>query len=135
MLDTLKQWLKHLLAANFFLAAAVLVLGGFSSLSDALSWFDFNSELSGALGNSLRIMLLYLALAEVAVLMFCFVSGSFRPTLFVGVFLLFLIGPLAFYGEVNTVAIDEKLAFFFLYTGVSHGLYGLWAYCSGGHYD
>jgi len=32
-----------------------------------------------------------------------------------------------FYGEINTVAIDNQFTMFFMYTGISHLLYGVLA--------
>lgn len=43
----------------------------------------------------------------------------------VGFFLILLIGSIEFYGEANTIAIDDGLALFFLYTGLSHLAFGI----------
>lgn len=125
MLISIKQILTKIFQANFFLAAVVVVLAGFASLSDNLSVFDFNSEFAGALDNSLRMMMFYLAVTEIIVLVYCFASRNFRSTFFVGIFLMLVVGSLEFYGEINGVMIDENLPMFFLYTGASHCLYGL----------
>jgi len=36
-----------------------------------------------------------------------------------------MIGSLTFYGEMNAVAIDASFSPFFLYTGLSHILFGM----------
>ena len=43
----------------------------------------------------------------------------------VGFFLILMIGSIEFYGEINAVAIDENFSLFFLYTGLSHILFGV----------
>jgi len=121
----IKLFINKALQANFFLAAAMVIWVGFTSLDDSLSAFDFNSEYPGALDNSLRIMMVYLAVTEAIVLAYCCVSQNFRSTFFVGIFLLLVVGSLAFYGEANDVVIDDNLPLFFLYTGISHSVYGL----------
>ncbi len=45
----------------------------------------------------------------------------------VGFFLILMIGSMEFYGEINTVAIDEHFPIFFMYTGMSHILFGVMA--------
>jgi len=122
---SLKQVIVTFLEVNFLLAAAAVVIAGLTSLSNELSAFDFNSEFAGALDNSLRMMMFYLAVTEIIVLVYCFANENFRSMLFVGFFLILIIGSLEFYGEMNGVIIDEKLPLFFLYTGASHSLYGL----------
>ena len=42
-----------------------------------------------------------------------------------GVFLILMIGSMEFYGEINDVEIDEDFPLFFLYTGLSHILFGV----------
>jgi len=43
----------------------------------------------------------------------------------VGFFLILMIGSMEFYGEINTIEIDENFPLFFLYTGLSHILFGI----------
>ncbi len=45
----------------------------------------------------------------------------------VGFFLILMIGSMAFYGQINAIEIDENFPLFFLYTGLSHILFGVMA--------
>jgi hypothetical protein len=38
-----------------------------------------------------------------------------------------MIGSMQFYGEINTIEIDKNFPLFFLYTGISHILFGIMA--------
>ncbi len=70
-------------------------------------------------------MMMYLAFTEAVVVGYCLATKNFKAMILVGFFLILMIGSLEFYGEVNTVAIDPSLPLFFLYTGVSHLLFGV----------
>jgi hypothetical protein len=115
---------KLLIDANFYLSALILLYGGFTAITETQNLFDFNEDLYGAIHNNLRIALLYLAMTEVVVLIYSWVTKQPRMILFVGVFLIMMLGSLAFYSNVNVVPIDKNLEVFFLYTGISHGLFG-----------
>ncbi len=110
---------------NFYFSVVVLVMGGFLSFSDSYSFFEFNESLYGALYNNLRMMMVYLAFTEVVVFAYYLISKNFQVITVVGFFLVLMIGSMAFYGEVNSVAIDESFSVFFLYTGLSHGVFGI----------
>ena len=118
------QVARFFVDANFYLAVIVLVYGGLTAITDDYSVFKFNEDLFGAMHNNLRIALLFLAMTEVVVCIFCFATKQPKIMGFVGYFLLMMLGSLAFYGKTNSVTIDNAIPVFFLYTGVSHVLYG-----------
>ncbi len=119
--------LRILIELNFYCAVAILIGASFLSINDEYSLFIFNEDLYGALDNNLRMIMVYLALTECVVLFYCFVTKNFRFMMPVGFFLILMIGSMEFYGEINTVAIDEHFPIFFMYTGMSHILFGVMA--------
>ncbi|MDD5271525.1 MAG: hypothetical protein PHU14_02280 [Methylovulum sp.] len=114
-----------MITLNFYVAALVLAGFGVLSLSDSYSLFNFNADLYGALDNNLRMMMVYLALIEVVMIFYCWMVQKFQAMALVGFFLIVMIETVQFYGEINAVAIDENLPPFFLYTGLSHLLFGM----------
>lgn len=118
------QAIRLLIEVNFYFAVVALMFASICSVTDA-SFFEFNEALYGALDNNLRMMMVNLGITEAVVLGYCWFSKSFRYMVLVGFFLLLMIGSLEFYGEVNTVAIDANFSLFFMYTGLSHMLFGL----------
>ena len=118
------QVTKFFVDANFFISVIVLVYGCLTAITENYSIFEFNEDLFGAMHNNLRIALLYLGMTEVVVCIYCYVAKQPRLMLFVGYFLMMMLGSLAFYGQVNSVDIDEDIPLFFLYTGISHIGYG-----------
>jgi FtsH-binding integral membrane protein len=68
--------------------------------------------------------MVYLAINELAILLYCFLTKNARIMLAVGFFLILLIGSLEFYAEINAIEFDQNLRLFFLYTGISHLVYG-----------
>jgi hypothetical protein len=119
------QITKFFVDANFYISVIVLVYGGISAITENHSIFEINEDLFGAIHNNLRMALLYLAMTEIVICLYCWVNKQPKMMLFVGYFLLMMMGSMAFYGEINSVPIDRALPAFFLYTGVSHILYGL----------
>lgn len=117
--------MQFLIELNFYLSVIVLVFGSMLSVSENYSIFEFNEDLYGALDNNLRMMMIYLAITEAIVISYCFFSKNFKSILLVGFFLILMIGSIEFYGEINSVAIDPNFPVFFLYTGVSHLLFGV----------
>lgn len=117
--------LKFLVDANFYISVLLLLYGAFTAVSQNYAIFEFNEDLYGAMHTNLRMALLYLGMTEVVVLAYCYVTKQPRLLVFVGYFLILMLGSLAFYGKMNTVTIDENMHLFFLYAGVSHLLYGL----------
>ncbi len=119
------QSIKYLLEVNFYISVIVLIAGGTLSVSGSYSIFEFNEELYGALANNLRMIMVYLVMTESVILGYCFFTKNFRVMILVGFFLILMIGSMAFYGEINDVEIDEDFPLFFLYTGLSHILFGV----------
>jgi uncharacterized membrane protein len=117
--------IKILLEVNFYISAIVLIAGGFLSVQGSYSIFEFNEELYGALDNNLRIIMVYLAMTEIVILVYCFFRKYFQVMVTVGFFLILMIGSMEFYGQINTVEIDKNFPLFFLYTGLSHTLFGV----------
>ena len=122
------QGCKILIEVNFYISVIVLIVGSLLSASGSYSIFEFNEELYGALDNNLRMIMVYLAMTEAVIFSYCFFKGHFQVMISVGFFLILMIGSMAFYGEINTVAIDENFPMFFLYTGLSHSLFGVMTY-------
>jgi len=117
--------IKFLLEANFYLSVIVLLAGCFLSVSDNYSLFAFNEDLYGALDNNLRMIMVYLAITEIVILLYCYFRKNFRVMIPVGFFLILMIGSMEFYGDINSIAIDDSFPLFFLYTGISHILFGV----------
>ncbi len=119
--------LKILIEFNFYCAAVLLISLSFLCFSDEYSLFIFNENLYGALDNNLRMIMIYLAITECVILLYCYITKGFRLMMLVGFFLILMIGSMEFYGEINTVEIDDQFKIFFLYTGISHIIYGVLA--------
>jgi hypothetical protein len=119
------QSIRFLLEVNFYISVIVLISGGILSVQGNYSIFEFNEELYGALHNNLRMIMAYLAITECIILGYCFFRKNFQVMIPVGFFLILMIGSMEFYGEINTVAIDDNFSLFFLYTGLSHILFGV----------
>lgn len=123
--DKALQVTKFFVSANFYISVLVLVYGGITAITENYGMFQFNEDLYGAMHNNLRMALLYLGMTEVVVCIFCFVTNQPRLMMFVGYFLLMMLGSLTFYGKINTVMVDNNILLFFLYTGISHVAFGL----------
>ena len=109
---------------NFYISAIVLVGGCLLSATENHSIFEFNEDLYGAIGNNIRVIMVYLAINELAILLYCFLTKNARIMFAVGLFLILLIGSLEFYAEINAIEFDQNLRLFFLYTGFCHFVYG-----------
>jgi hypothetical protein len=117
--------IKFFLEANFYLSVTVLLTGCLLSVSDNYSIFAFNEDLYGALDNNLRMIMVYLAITEIVILLYCYFRKNFRVMIPVGFFLILMIGSMEFYGDINSIAIDDSFPLFFLYTGISHIFFGV----------
>ena len=117
--------LKYLLEVNFYASVILLLAGSFLSVSDNHSLFEFKEDLYGALNNNLRMIMVYLGMTEIVILIYCFMRKNFRSIILVGFFLILMVGSMEFYGEINTVEIDNNFPIFFFYTGISHMLFGV----------
>jgi hypothetical protein len=109
---------------NIYFSAIVLLGGCLLSATENHSIFEFNEDLYGAIGNNIRVIMVYLAINELAILLYCFLTKNARIMFAVGLFLILLIGSLEFYAEINAIEFDQNLRLFFLYTGISHLVYG-----------
>jgi len=121
------QSIKFLIEVNFYISVIVLIAGGMLSISGSYSIFEYNEDLYGALDNNLRMIMVYLAVTEIVILIYCFLRKNFQVMMPVGFFLILMIGSMEFYGEINTIEIDENFPLFFFYTGLSHILFGVMA--------
>jgi hypothetical protein len=119
------QSIKFILVANFTMSVMLLIVGSLLSLSDRYSLFEFNQDLYGELISNVKITLIYVAITEIIICVYCFFSKNTRIFIFVGFFLTLMVGSVYFYGEINDVEMDENLYAFFLYTGLSHTLFGV----------
>jgi len=119
------QSIKFLLEVNFYISVIMLIAGGFLSVSDSYSFFEFNQDLYGALDNNLRMIMVYLAMTESVILIYCFFRKNFQIMITVGFFLILMIGSMEFYGDINSIEIDDNFPLYFLYTGLSHILFGV----------
>jgi hypothetical protein len=109
---------------NFYISVIVLISGGILSISGTYSIFEFNEDLYGALDNNLRMIMVYLAVSECFIVGYCIVRKRFQVMIIVGCFLILMIGSMGFYGEINAIEIDSTFTIFFLYTGLSHIIFG-----------
>jgi hypothetical protein len=119
------RMMKFFADANFYISVLVLVYGGVTAISEHYAVFDFNEDLFGAMHNNLRMALLYLGMTEVVICLYCYITNQPKLMLFVGYFLIMMLGSLAFYGKMNSVPVDNAIPVFFLYTGISHIVFGL----------
>jgi hypothetical protein len=119
------QLIKIIVEINFYISVILLVAGGFLSVTDNYSLFQFNQELYGALDNNLRMVMVYLALSETFLVSYSFFTNKLQIMLVVGSFLVLMIGSLAFYAELNAIEVDPNFPLFFLYTGLSHIVFGV----------
>ncbi|MDO9162555.1 MAG: hypothetical protein Q8N35_04245 [Methylococcaceae bacterium] len=124
MTSIILQGLKAIITANFYVSVLVLVVGSGFCISPTYSYFEFNEELFGEMSNNLRLIMLYLGITELIVCAYCFLTQRIQFFIPVGFFLILMIGSIKFYGEVNNVEVDENFPLFFLYTGISHVVFG-----------
>jgi len=124
MTTIILQGLKAIITANFYASVLILVIGSGFCISPAYSYFEFNEELFGEMSNNLRLIMLYLGITELIVCAYCFLTQRIQFFIPVGFFLILMIGSIKFYGEVNNVEVDENFPLFFLYTGISHVVFG-----------
>lgn len=118
--------LQLALQINWNTAVIVLLVSGLATMFGYPLFFEDNSELYGPLANNLRLMMFYLCLIQVAVWSFYKLGNSPAALSALGVFLLLLIASLEFYGEINQIEIDQNYRQLFVYSGLSHLLYGGW---------
>lgn len=119
--------LKFLITANFYISVFVMIVVSIMSVTGNQTIFEFNEELYGPLANNLRMMLVYLAITEIILCVYCFWSKHFKVFIVAGFFLLLTIGSMKFYAVINDIAVDDNFSVFFLYTGLSHIVFGIMA--------
>jgi hypothetical protein len=128
MNDLLRRSMRFLIEANFYISVISLIAVGLMSISGSPSLFEFNEDLYGPLANNLRMMLIYLMIAEVILCVYCFFIRQFKVFILGGLFLILTSGSLKFYAAINDIAVDENFSVFFLYLGLSHILFGVMKY-------
>ena len=117
----------YTLEANYYLALVVSLVVAVLSLIGDQSLFYSGNDNNNPVINNLKLLMVYLALAELSVFVYCTLRHSYRELIMVGLFLILLIGALEFYGQVNQLVVNQVFYLFFLYTGLSHLLYGILA--------
>ncbi|MGR9115459.1 MAG: hypothetical protein ACU85E_06810 [Gammaproteobacteria bacterium] len=117
--------LGYALEANYYAALLVSLVAAIMVVTGNQSFLDTGSDAYNPLLNNLKLMLVYLILAELSVFVYCFLKQSYGYLTLAGLFLLLMSGALEFYGQVNQLVIDQKFHVFFLYTGLSHLFYGV----------
>ncbi len=116
--------MKSIIGLNFIISAVLLIAASILSFSENYSIFTFNIELYGPIGNNLRIMMVYIVLAEIAMIILCYYNQNFQDMLIVGAFLVLIAGSLEFYSQANQIPIDLEMKLLFLYVGLSHVGFG-----------
>lgn len=113
-----------LLQVNFNASVLFVLIASVFSMAGSELFFQNSNDLYGPLANNLRLVLLYLCLVQLAVYGFHQVSNNYVAVVCLGLFLLVLILSLEFYCTINQIEIDPNYQQVFLYSGLSHLLYG-----------
>lgn len=113
-----------MLQVNFNAAVILLLISGAATVLGNPLFFEDISDLYGPLANNMRLMMFYLCLIQIAVYSFYTLSNSPTVLAALGIFLLLLIGSLEFYSVINQIEVDENYRLLFIYSGLSHLLYG-----------
>lgn len=124
-LKYVKNALKFSLEINYYLAILISFIAAVMAMSGHESFLNTGDDFNNPLINNLKVMLAYMVVAQFSVFGFCFIKRSYTELVIVGIFLLLIPGELKFYAQINHLEIDTSFDVFFLYTGVSHLLYGL----------
>jgi hypothetical protein len=117
--------IRLLIEANFYISVISLISAGIMAIGGGPSFFEFKEDLYGPLANNLRMMLIYLTVAEVILCVYCFLIKQFKIFIIAGFFLILTSGSLKFYSAINGIDVDENFFVFFLYLGLSHILFGI----------
>jgi hypothetical protein len=117
--------LDIVLAINFIVSVIFLVAGCLLSLTDQYSLFELNQDLYGEFISNFKITMFYVAITELIICGYCFISKKNEFFILVGFFLILMVASIHFYSEINNIELDANLSLFFLYTGVSHVLFGV----------
>ncbi|MGZ8188141.1 MAG: hypothetical protein ACXWTN_05185, partial [Methylosarcina sp.] len=108
MNDLPHRSIRFLVKANFYISVISLITAGVMAISGGPSFFEFNEDLYGPLANNLRMMLIYLAIVEVILCVYCFLIKQFKIFIIAGFFLILTSGSLKFYSVINDIAVDEN---------------------------
>jgi hypothetical protein len=119
--------LDIVLSINFVISVLFLVAGTLLSVSEQYSLFELNQDLYGEFISNFKITMVYVALSELLVCAYCFFSKQMQYFILVGFFLVLMVGSIHFYSRINNIELDDNLSLFFLYTGISHVLFGVMA--------
>ncbi len=119
-------WLAIRVISSLNLQAAIgfLLFGAVLALRGESQFFEYEDDVYGPMMGNLRLMLVYLGVAEIAVYIMCRMRGKYQVMLLVGGFFIILMASIDFYGFINQVPVDDHYKFLFLYLGLSHLLYG-----------
>jgi hypothetical protein len=123
-ISTSLNLLQLLLQVNFNASVIILIIASLISLTGSTLFFENNSDLYGPLANNLRLVMFYLCIMQIAVYGFYQMSCNFAALVGLGIFMLFLMGALEFYSVINQIEIDQNYQPLFVYSGLSHLLYG-----------
>ena len=126
-MQTFKPLLSLLVISNLLISIVLLLTGCLLSVFEGYSLFEFNQDLYGELINSFRVIMAYIGITEIIICAYCQLTKKYHLFIFIGFFLVLMVGSLQFYAEVNEIEIDPNIAVFFLYTGVSHIAFGILA--------
>jgi hypothetical protein len=130
-MQTVKKVMKFMVVGNFLFSVLLLLTACFLSSFEEYSLFEFNDALYGVLINSFRVIVVYLGITEMLLCGYCWFSKKFQLFIFIGFFLVLMIGTMQFYAEVNEIEIDTNFPLLFLYTGLSHIAFGVLAQVQG----
>lgn len=117
--------IEIILKANYYFSALLLIITAIFTISGHDILFQSDVALYGPLANNLRLMLLYLAFIEFAIVSYCCIKNQYQEIIFLGGFLILLIGSLEFYCKTNQITIDSGYRLFFTYIGLSHIAFGV----------
>jgi hypothetical protein len=117
--------LQLFLQVNFNASVIFLVIASALTFSGSELIIASNQDIYGPLVNNMRFVLFYLCLMQLSVYGIYRAKNSYAAVLIFGVFLLFLMGSLEFYCEINQIEVDGNYQQIFLYVGLSHAFYGV----------
>lgn len=117
---------EFVIKTNFTFAVMILIGAAVSTLIGDSGPFEDNSNLYGPLANNLRLMLFYMAAAEINIVWYCWYRQRQTIIVWVGFFYILTIGGLEFYSNVNRIPVDPYYDAFFFYQGLSHIVYGFY---------
>lgn len=124
----ISKLIKYFLEANLYLALLISFMAAILALTGNEGLLSTGQDFANPLINNLKIMLVYMILAEFSVFGFCYIKRSYSELFIVGAAVLLIPAGLEFYAEVNQLEIDKRFTVFCLYNGLAHLLYGALSY-------